>query len=101
VESNLAIPNSNPYFTEIAEDFYMQNLFAHSSLEQSEKGMRHFVNWQEKAIKERPTDHNFKMLIAGYQQLNNNVLACSEAEQAWAMYRENDEFDAFVKYCRE
>jgi hypothetical protein len=90
----------NPYFTKVAEDFRMQQIFTQASIERNVDAMRFFNSWQEAAINERPTDHNFKMLIASYQNLQMYDKACQTAVTASHMYRKNDEFRRYVSFCR-
>lgn len=96
---NLSIPTLNPYFTKIAEDFRMQNLFMYSNHQQSKNGMEKFLEWQKQAIVNRPTYYNFKLLIAAYQALQQNLAACESATTASYMYPNNDEFRAYLESC--
>lgn len=98
--SDLSVPLMNPYFTKVAEDFRMQQIFTQASIERNVDAMRFFNSWQEAAINERPTDHNFKMLIASYQNLQMYDKACQTAVTASHMYRKNDEFRHYVSFCR-
>lgn len=99
--ANLGIALINPYFTKIAEDFRMQAVFNQSNHERNVAGMRFFNNWQQDEIKNRPTFFNYKMLIASYQNLQNREKACASAEQAFAMYKQNEEFKFYVDACQK
>lgn len=100
-KANLNLPLMNPYFTKIAEDFQMQHLFKISTIEHSVAGMRAFNQWQSRAILERPTAFNFKMLIASYQNLQKIKQACSIANLASEMYAANQEFQSYVASCKK
>ncbi len=100
-KANLNIPLINPYFTKIAEDFRMQAVFNQSNHERNVAGMRFFNNWQQDEIKNRPTFFNYKMLIASYQNLQNREKACASAELAFAMYKQNQEFEDYVDSCKK
>lgn len=99
--ANLMVPLMNPYFTKIAEDFRMQQIFTMSSIERNEEMMRVFNHWQKESILIRPTDFNFKMLIASYQNLKNVEQACVTAEIASNMYIENPEFKNYLASCQK
>lgn len=98
--SNLSIPLMNPYFTKTAEDFRMQQIFRLSSMERNAEMMQVFNKWQRESILERPTEFNFKMLIASYQNLKKFDHACSTAELASDMYIENEEFRLYRRSCQ-
>lgn len=99
-KAKLSMPAMNPYFTKIAEDFRMQQVFTMASMERNEAAMKIFNHWQQQAILDRPTAFNFKMLIASYQNIQNQDKACSTAIEASLMYRENKEFNYYVEACR-
>lgn len=99
--ANLTIPLMNPYFTKIAEDFRMQQIFRMSSIERNVDMMRVFNQWQQESILVRPTDFNFKMLIASYQNLKNREQACKTAEIASDMYIDNEEFRLYRESCQK
>jgi hypothetical protein len=89
----------NPYFTKIAEDFRMQQIFKMSSMERNVEMMRTFNHWQLESITSRPTAYNFKMLIASYQNLGNIEQACETAFLANFMFLENQEFQQYRESC--
>jgi O-antigen polymerase len=97
--ANLNIPLMNPYFTKIAEDFRMQQIFKMSSMERNVEMMRTFNHWQLESITSRPTAYNFKMLIASYQNLGNIEQACETAFLANFMFLENQEFQQYRESC--
>jgi len=99
--ANLSIPLANPFFTHIAEDFRMQQIFRHSSAERNVAAMQFFNNWQQQEIKSRPTAYNFKMLIASYQNLQQPQNACQTAHLALHMYYNNQEFERYVDACQK
>jgi O-antigen polymerase len=99
--ANLTVPLMNPYFIKIAEDFRMQQIFKMSSMERNEGVMQYFNQWQQKNILLRPTDFNFKMLIASYQSLKKIDQACETAVIARDMYISNEEFKRYVSGCRQ
>jgi O-antigen polymerase len=101
VNANLTIPLMNPYFTKIAEDFRMQQIFRMSSIERNVDMMRVFNQWQQESILVHPTDFNFKMLIASYQNLKNREQACKTAEIASDMYIDNEEFMLYRESCQK
>jgi hypothetical protein len=78
----------------------MQNLFNISNVHQSIEGIREYNVWQQQAIKHRPTDVNFKLLIASYQILNKKKEACQTAEIAHYMYFLNTEFKRYYDFCK-
>jgi len=98
--ANLTIPLVNPYFTKIAEDFRMQQIFKLSSVERNMEMMKAFNNWQQGAIRVRPTEYNFKMLIASYQNLQNLQQACDTARHALNMYKESLAFQRYLESCQ-
>lgn len=98
--ANLTVPLMNPYFTMIAEDFRMQQVFKMSLIESNEAMMRVFNQWQQESILVRPTDFNFKMLIGSYQSLKEFEQACVIAGIASKMYRENEEFRLYRESCQ-
>lgn len=98
--ANLDIPLVNPYFTKIAEDFRMQQIFKQSSIDRNERAMKFFHDWQKQEIKNRPTDYNFKMLIAAYQNLQQPEQACQTAKLALNMYQNNLEFERYLDACQ-
>lgn len=97
--ANLLVPLMNPFFTKTAEDFRMQQLFKISSVERSVAGMERFNAWQQQEILYRPTDYNFKMLIASYQNLQDIEQACDAARTASAIYIDNEEFRRYAEFC--
>jgi hypothetical protein len=99
--ANLTVPLMNPYFTKIAEDFRMQQIFRMSSMERNVDMMRAFNQWQQESILVRPTEINFKMLIASYQNLKNRDKACKTAEIACDMYIDNQEFRLYRESCQK
>lgn len=99
--ANLTVPLMNPYFTKIAEDFRMQQIFRMSSIERNVDMMRAFNHWQQESILDRPTDFNFKMLIASHQNLQNREKACKTAEIASDMYIDNEEFRLYRESCQK
>ncbi len=99
--ANLSIPLANPFFTKIAEDFRMQQIFRQSSMEHNVAAMQFFNDWQEEEIKNRPTAYNFKMLIASYQNLQQVKKACLTAQLALNMYYKNQEFEHYVDSCQK
>jgi len=100
-KANLSIPLANPYFTKIAEDFRMQQIFRQSSIDRNEAAMQFFNGWQQEEIKNRPTDYNFKLLIASYQNLQQPKKACQTASLALHMYNNNVEFERYVDSCQK
>jgi O-antigen polymerase len=90
----------NPYLSQMAEDFIMQNLFNISNVHQSIEGIREFNAWQQQAIKQHPTDFNFKLLIASYQVLDKKQEACQTAKIAHHMYHSNTEFKRYDDFCK-
>lgn len=99
-DANLAIPLVNPYFTRIAEDFRMQQIFKQSSIDRNEAAMKFFHDWQKQEIKNRPTENNFKMLIAAYQNLQQPRKACQTATLALNMYQNNKELERYLDVCQ-
>jgi len=99
--ANLMVPLMNPYFTKIAEDFRMQQVFTMSSMERNVDKMKAFNTWQQDAILSRPTAFNFKMLIASYQNLENRERACDTAKLASFMYFTNQEFRRYTDSCQK
>ncbi len=99
--ANLMVPLLNPYFTKIAEDFRMQQVFTMSSIERNADKMKAFNDWQQDAILSRPTAFNFKMLIASYQNLENRERACEAAKLASFMYFSNQEFRQYSDACQK
>jgi len=99
--ANLTIPMMNPYFTQIAEDFRMQQIFRISSIKRNVDMMRTFNHWQQEEISQRPKEFNFKMLIASYQNLKNVEQACKTAEIASDMYIDNQEFMLYWESCQK
>lgn len=99
-DANLAIPLVNPYFTKIAEDFRMQQIFKRSSMDRNEAAMKFFHDWQKQEIKNRPTENNFKMLIAAYQNLQQPRKACQTATLVLNMYQNNTELERYLDVCQ-
>lgn len=91
----------NPYFTKIAEDFQMQEVFRLAHVHEDVDALRYFNAWQSEEIRHRPTFHNFKMLIGSYQTLGDKGNACKAAKMAHHMYQQNEEFRRYVAYCEK
>jgi O-antigen polymerase len=99
--ADLSVPLINPYFSSTAEDFYMQRLFKISGVERAVEGMEVFNHWQQEKIKIRPVQYNFKLLIASYQNLQQQDKACGTAEIAANIYAANQEFKDFKAFCKK
>lgn len=99
--ADLGLALANPYFSKIAEDFYMQDLFLQASQDRSVPATQIFVDWQSAEIRFRPTDLNFRYLIGGYNNLQQRQQACQWAETAAAIYPAEKDIAGFAQACRE
>lgn len=90
----------NIYFSNIAEDFYMQNMFMLANEHKSEQVLRDYIFWAEKYIQTNPSYLHIKYLIASYQTLGMTGKACDLAQTASMMYRKNNDFQVYEKYCQ-
>lgn len=97
--SDLDIARINPYFAKIAEDFFMQNLFARASQDKSVQATQIFANWQSQEIHFRPTYLNMKYLIGAYHNLQQRDKACQWAETAAWIYPAEKDFTGYSQTC--
>lgn len=82
----LKVATQNPYLSAEAQWVSMAALLNYSLESGSSEGVRHFVDWAEKALNTRPDVDLYQRLIRAYLFLNEHQAACATFVTARQLY---------------